>query len=212
MTRAIPLLILTVLTLAAGADPQPPAAGAPTPQQAWAATVDAFTKALVKGDLPALDATLAPRRTLRVFGGRRDLEAWQLFERVMDAALVGQHGYVHPPLVMAADVAADFKNAPAIPERAKARFLVDDESDMRRANHTAVAWLEEQLAATPGTPVGVIVLWAPRRAAPATGPTAVPPPPTHDPVFVLLKGEEVRPGHVQVRTVLFGSPVPEANH
>jgi hypothetical protein len=95
---------------------------------------------------------------------------------------------------MASDLATDFRGSKAIADAVKARFLVEDDADGRRANATAVQWLEMQLGAARGTLVGVVVLWVPREA-------------THEPVFVLLKGEEMAGGQVKIRQVACGVPV-----
>jgi hypothetical protein len=172
---------------------------------AWTKTVETFANALVKGDLATVGASLAPRASVRQFDGVADEEVWRIFERVTSASLVGQHAYAHPPLVLAADLAADFKKSKVVPDGAKARFIIDDDSEMKRANATAVRWLEQALDARHGALVGVIVLWIQR--AGETAESAV-----REPVFVLLKGEETAPGTVKVRTVLYGLPVSADGH
>jgi hypothetical protein len=128
--------------------------------------------------------------------------------RVTHSTIVGQHAYLHPPLVMAADVAADFKNAAAIPEKAKARYLIDEDSEMKRANATAVQWVVEQLEARAGLPVGVIVLWTPRPVSPGVAATdAV----NYDVIFVLCRGEEVSPNEFKINAVVYGNPIPGGN-
>jgi hypothetical protein len=131
--------------------------------QAWPRTVEAFAKSLASGDLDATQAALTPRAVVRRFEAARGAETWRLAERAVKSTIIGQHAYVHPPLVMAADIAADFKNAAALPEKFKAQYIVDDDSEIKRANTTAVNWVVEQLGVAPGTPVGVIVLWTPNR-------------------------------------------------
>ena len=174
-------------------------------KEAWGRTVEAFAGALEKGDLGAVGALLAPRASVRPFDGVADEEVWRVFEFVTNGSLVGRHAYVHPPLVMAADLAADFKTHQTLPDRVKARFVVEDDVEMKRANATAVQWLEVQLDARHGALVGVVVLWV-QRAGSADGPAV------QEPVFVLLKGEELSPGKVKVRTVLYGMPISTDGH
>ena len=201
MLRRLSTLALSLALLAIPSGParaQAKAAAAPTPQQAWAKTVEGFSKAIMKGDLGAAGALLSPRATVRAFNATADEELWRVFERVMGASLVGQHAYVHPPALMATDISTDVRDSKALAESVKARFVLDDGNDMKRANGTAVQWLETQLDARNGSLVGVIVLWVPRMGA---GPDGV-----HDPVFVLLKGEETA-GKVRIRQLLYGVPV-----
>lgn len=156
---------------------------------AWARVVEGFAHALAKGDLNAIEGLVVPRASVRRFDGAGNDEVWTVFERTMNARLIGGHGYVHPPHGMAGDLAGDFKKATTVPDAAKARFLLEDESDVRRANATAVQWLEVQLDAKPGMLVGAIVMWTP----------------ANEPVFVLVKGEESG-GAVRIRSILYGTP------
>lgn len=188
----------------------PAAAPAPSPeQQAWPGRVEAFAAALVRGDVAAAEGALSVRSLVRRFDGSAGVEVTRLIERVAKSTLIGQHGYVHPPLVMAADIAADFKNAAAVPEKAKAKFVMDDDGEMKRANATAVQWVVEQVGARTGTPVGVIIFWTPR--PPVPGVTASDGAVVYDTVFVLCRGDEVAPHEYKIDTVVFGLPVGEQN-
>src|SRR5258708_7955922 len=113
------------------------AAAVSSADQAWPRAVEAFTKTLTDGDLVATEAALTPRGVVRRFEGVQSQELWRRAERAVNSTVMGQHAYIHPPLVMAADIAADFKNAASVPEKVKAKFIVDDESDIKRANATA---------------------------------------------------------------------------
>jgi hypothetical protein len=121
---------------------------------------------------------------------------------------------------MAADVAADFKQATAVPEKVRMLFLIDDEIEMKRANATAVQWVIEQLEARQGQPVAVIVLWAAKPPAPPPPADLNDPLPTdprpapvaaaaYEPVFVLLRGEETDPHKFRINYAVYGNPVPE---
>jgi hypothetical protein len=194
-------------TRAADRTPPPATASRAAPataEQAWPRAMETFRKALLGGDLDAMDRLLAPRSAIRRFEGPQTEGAWELFERVQKSTLVGAHAYLHPPMVMAADLSADFKTAAAVPERAKARFVVDDETDIKRANATAAQWIGETLGARNGTPVGVVVLWTPRPAPPGVTPVSADG--GHDVVFVLCRGEEVKPGEYRITTVVYGRP------
>jgi hypothetical protein len=212
MTRTV--LLLAVVVLAAPAwgqvaqSPLERAAGvgaAPvTVNQAWSRTVEAFAKSLASGDLTVTEAALTPRAVVRRFEMARGAETWRLAERAVQSMIIGQHAYVHPPLVMAADIAADFKNAAAVPEKSKAQYIVDDESEIKRANTTAVNWVVEQLNAAAGTPVGVIVLWTPRPLPP--GVKEAQSTPVYDVMWVLCRGEETAGHKFRINTVVYGSP------
>jgi len=158
---------------------------------AWGKCVEEFARALSKGDLSVADRLVVPRATVRRFDGAGNDEVWTVFERTMNATLVGGHAYVHPPRAMAGDLAADFKKVSGVPDAAKARFLMDDDADLRRANATAVSWLETQIDAKTGMLVGAIVMWTP----------------ANESVFVLVRGEEGPGGAVKIRTILYGVPV-----
>ncbi|HSI32975.1 MAG TPA: hypothetical protein VK986_05240 [Tepidisphaeraceae bacterium] len=202
---------------AGAADAPPPAAGgattvvvtepeatAPAADTAWPRAVQAFAKALADGDRVAIDAALAHKASIRRFGATHGEDSVKVVERLGKSLLIGNHAYQHPPLVMAADVAADFKVATAVPDRAKVKYLIDDEVEIKRGNATAVQWVVEQLAATQGTPVGVIVLWSGRPS-----PAGVTSPPLFETVFVLCRGEEVGPGEYRLTNVVYGNPLPE---
>jgi hypothetical protein len=172
-----------------------------TPEEKWAQTVESFAKALVEGDLTAAGA-LVPKPTVRRFDSSSQQESWRIFDRVDKSTLVGQHAYLHPPLVMAADVAADFKNATTLPEEAKTKFVIDDETEIKRANATAAQWICEQLSAGNNTPVGVIVLWTPRS-------TSTDAAPQYEAVFVLCRGEEKENAQKapKINSIVYGTPV-----
>jgi hypothetical protein len=189
------LLLVAAVTPARGQAKHTALAAAPTPvQQAWAKTVRDFARGVEKGDMGAVGSLLAPHASVRPFDGTADEEVWRMFERMMNGSLVAQHAYAHPPAAMASDISTDFRGSKAIADAVKARFLIEDDADGRRANATAVQWIEAQLGATRGTLVGVVVLWVPRET-------------THEPVFVLLKGEESTHGPVKIRQVIYGVPV-----
>ncbi|HYE19822.1 MAG TPA: hypothetical protein VEA69_15335 [Tepidisphaeraceae bacterium] len=181
-----------------------PESPAPAADAAWPRTVRAFAKALADGDRAAIDAALAHKASIRRFGATHGEDSAKVVERLGKSLLIGNHAYQHPPLVMAADIAADFKVATAVPDRAKVKYLIDDEMEIKRGNATAVQWVVEQLAATQGTPVGVIVLWSGR-----PNPAGVTAPPLFDTVFVLCRGEEVGPGEYRLTNVVYGNPIPE---
>jgi hypothetical protein len=195
---AIGLFLIVSFSASAVAQTTKPAAPA-TPEQKWAKTVESFAKALVEGDLTAA-GTLTSKATIRTFDSTVRLESWRIFDRVDKSTLVGQHAYLHPPLVMAADAAADFKNAAAVPEDAKNKFVIDDETEIKRANATAAQWICEQLSAGNNTPVGVIILWSPKSGS-------TPEAPQYEAVFVLCRGEENTTKAPRITTVVYGTPV-----
>jgi hypothetical protein len=105
-------------------------------------------------------------------------------------------------MVLAADIAADFKNAAAIPDKVKAQFTIDDETEIKRANTTAAQWLVEELNAGDGAPVGVIVLWTPRPTLPGVKSA-----PSFDVMFVLCRGQRIAENKYKMTSIVYGSPV-----
>jgi len=175
----------------------------PVAEQPWPKTMAAFAKALTNGDIEGMGKVLAPRASIHRFDDNHDEESWQLFDRVgVKATLVGHHAYMHPPMVMAADVSADFKTAAAVPDKAKAKFLIDDETEMKRANATAAQWVGEMVSAKHGAPVGVMILWTPKPSA-AGGASSEP---VYDVLFILCKGEQVAGNKYRISTVVYGGP------
>jgi hypothetical protein len=210
-TITFALLVATFAFAASAQTTQPskPLALAPdAPSQAWPRTVELLAKALAKGDSAEAESLMSSRVMVRALDSSATMEIAALLRRVEKSTLVGQHGYTQSPMVMAADIAADFKNAASIDEKSKARFLIDDDNDMKRANSTAAQWAAEQLGATNGTPTGVIVLWTPR---PAPLGTVTSDSPQYDAVFVLCRGEEVAPNEFKITMITFGNPAPQTN-
>ena len=190
--------------------------------KAWTRLVESFANALVEGDQPAVEGLMTNRSYIRRFEGGEFESADEMLGRISRSTLVGQHAYFHPALVMAADIAADFKHATAVPEKVRAGFLIDDQTEMKRANATAVQWVMEQLQVKQGSPVAVIVLWAPKPApqAPAEEPVAADPKPeekakpqpepqSFEPLFVIVRGEEIDTHRFRINYVVYGNPIIE---
>jgi hypothetical protein len=204
--------------------PQDGASRTSKSDKAWARLVESFANALVEGDQPAVEGLMTNKSYIRRFEGGEFESAEEMLGRISRSTLVGQHAYFHPALVMAADVAADFKQATAVPEKVRASFLIDDQTEMKRANATAVQWVMEQLQVKHGSPVAVIVLWAPKLAAPAPAEEPAdakpntkanekaepqPEPQTFEPVFVILRGEEIDTHRFRINYVVYGNPIVE---
>jgi len=211
MTRSvISWAVVVLLATPAWGEDKPAGAGASAGlapaamNQAWPRMVEALAKSLASGDLDATQAVLTPRAVVRRFEAARGAETWRLAERAVKSTIIGQHAYIHPPLVMAADIAADFKNAAALPEKFKAQFIVDDDSEIKRANTTAVNWVVEELGVAAGTPVGVIVLWTPRPLPPGAKESESTP--VFDVMWVLCRGEETAGHKFRINTVVYGNP------
>jgi hypothetical protein len=200
------LTCVLVVLLLMSARPASAQTTRPAPDQAWPQTMASFGKALLGGDIAAMEKVLTPRATIRRFEATHDEESWRLFEHVGKSTLVGQHAYMHPPMVMAADVSADFKNAAAVPDKAKVKFMIDDETEMKRANATAAQWMGEIVEAKHGAPVGVLVLWTPRPTASGAAPVSEAAP-AYDIVFILCRGEQVGTNKFRIASVVYGSPV-----
>ena len=194
--------------------------------KAWTRLVESFANALVEGDQPAVEGLMTNKSYIRRFEGGEFESADEMLGRISRSTLVGQHAYFHPALVMAADIAADFKHATAVPEKVRASFLIDDQTEMKRANATAVQWVMEQLQVKQGWPVAVIVLWTPKPAPqpPAEAPTEAdakpdpkaeekakpqPEPQSFEPVFVIVRGEEIDTHRFRINYVVYGNPIIE---
>lgn len=168
---------------------------------AWPKAVESLARALINGNAATVQGMLSSNAVCRRFDSVNPDEPSRMLERLSKSVLVGQHAYLHPPLVMAADIAADFKNSTVVPDKGKAHFLVDDESQIKRANATAVQWVVEQLDARAATPVGVIVLWVPRPVPPGSSESS-----GSDAQFLLCRGEQIAPGEFRFTTIVYGNP------
>ena len=198
---AVVLLAVSLGATAAGGQTTQPA-GAP-----WPKLVKALAQALISADRSALDTLVDDRVLICRFDGTIAEPSIRLKERAAKATLVGAHGYMHPPLVMAADIAADFKNCPSIPDEVKRHMIPEDDAEMQRANATAVQWVTEMLQITTNQPVGVIVLWcAPSASGAATGTSDQP-----QTVFLLIKGQETAPDQFRLRQIVYGHPQQNRN-
>jgi len=174
----------------------------PAAERAWPLAVEKLAKSLVAGELDDTQAMLAPHASVRRFDGVQSEELWRMAERAVKSTIIGQHAYNGAPLVMAADIAADFKNAAAIPDQVKAQFTIDDETEIKRANTIAGQWLMEELNADDGAPVGVIVLWTPRPTVPGVKSA-----PSFDVIFVLCRGQRIAENKYKMTSIVYGSPV-----
>jgi hypothetical protein len=197
------VMALATPVLGQTTQPASPVAARPAAEGAWAVAVETLARSLVAGELDDTQALLTSRATVRRFDGAQTEQLWRMAERAVKSTVIGQHAYSYPPLVMAADVSADFKNAAAIPETTKAQFAIDDETEIKRANTTAAQWLAEELNATDRSPVGVIVLWTPRPLPPGVKTSAAP---AYDVMFVLCRGQKVGQTY-KINAIVFGSPV-----
>jgi hypothetical protein len=197
--------VVAIATPVLGQTTQPvsPVAARPAAEDAWAVAVQKLAKSLVAGELDDTQALLTPRASVRRFDGSQTEETWRMAERAVKSTVIGQHAYSYPPLVMAADISADFKNAAAVPEKVKALYAIDDETEIKRANTTAAQWLAEELSATDRSPVGVIVLWTPRPLPPGVKTSAAP---AFDVMFVLCRGQKVGQQY-KINAIVYGSPV-----
>ncbi|HLL90861.1 MAG TPA: hypothetical protein VK324_16285, partial [Tepidisphaeraceae bacterium] len=118
-----------------------------------------------------------------------------LAARTTGAQVLGAHAYSFPPMVMAADVAADVKGAAGLSDAVRKSFVPADDDEMKRANATAVQWVAQALAPGKGTPVALIVLWD---DAARDG--------TATPLFVLVRGVEHPDGTYKINRVVYGHP------
>ncbi|MGH7213792.1 MAG: hypothetical protein ACREIT_03395 [Tepidisphaeraceae bacterium] len=169
----------------------------PQARAPWPDAVQRFAQHLMAGDPTAVRAMLSDRPSLQTFQRENQGDLSRLIERLIGAQLLGAHGYLHPPMVMAADIAADFKNGSDVPEAVKNRMVPDGDTEIKRANATAVQWLTQVLIAAEGEFIGAIIVWAPTAGA------------NGEPMFVLVKGIEIAPGEFRMSRVIYGRPVRE---
>ncbi|HEY8668265.1 MAG TPA: hypothetical protein VIL86_16570 [Tepidisphaeraceae bacterium] len=211
------VLILAVSARRTAAQTTQPAGGAEGTNNVsqWPVAVKALAEALVRGDKLGLNDLLADQKggaVIAEFSGE-SATVEVLLNRTAKATVLGAHGYLQPPLAMAADLAADFKNTAGVPEEFKRRMIPGDDAEMNRANATAVQWLAKVLDPAANQAVAVIVLWPPLSSPSPANPAA----PTltgkelgggqgGQAIFVLVKGEEVAPNRFRVRQVVFGYP------
>lgn len=136
----------------------------PVAEDPWPQAVEQFAAAMLEGQSDAYRSMLADNASVGAFGGTAGSEeAARLLARASVCGPIGVHAYVHPPLVMAADLMADCKNT-ELPESIRQRMIPQDDAAMQRANATAAQWMSESLQAAAGDRVGVIVLFEPADA------------------------------------------------
>lgn len=130
----------------------------------WPATLEQLAAVMMEGRADAVNAMLSDKATVRSFGGSPGSE--EVDRMVVHASLsapIGIHAYVHPPLVMAADLMADCKNAD-LPDSVRQRMVPQDDASMQRANATAAQWISDSIDAATGDRVGVLVFFEPTDA------------------------------------------------
>jgi hypothetical protein len=179
----------------------------PAPPAPWPGAVDKLAQALTTGDPATIKAMLDTSCQVKRFTGEDKEDASQMLRRVAGGQVLGAHGYVYPPMVMAADIAADFKTAAAVPDNLKKQMIPDADEAMKRANATAAQWVGASLDAQTGDRVGAIVLWCPRSQVPGMVPGVSS---TAEPVFVLVKAQEASKDKFRIRQIVYGTPVASA--
>jgi hypothetical protein len=171
---------------------QPAAANA-----AWPAAVDRFTKALTLGDPTSARALTTTGATIARSGSSEQIDLATLVQRSSGGTVLATHLYSFPPIAMAADLAADFKSAPMIPEATKTLMVPADDAAMQRANATAIQWVAQVLGAVQGTPFAVALIM-PSPASPLEK--------TPLPILVLMRGTASENGVFAVDRIVFGTP------
>jgi hypothetical protein len=159
---------------------------------AWTEAVERFTRAVESGDADGVAATVAGGAAVTPFRGGRNVPAPRLVEQVAGQVLLGFHAYHHPPVALAADVAADVAAAPIVPEDQKRHFFPLDDMDVARSNDIAAHWVNQVLSPERHQAVGVIVWWDVVTAKPA---------------FMLIKGEPIGAKQYDIVQVVFGNPL-----
>jgi hypothetical protein len=202
------LLASTALSYAQTTATQPAQMGAGTllsssptvtqPISEWSVTVERFANAMSNNDATA--ARTEATESLPVMrGANNEASSFPaLVERAAGGSVLASHAYFYPPLVMAADLAADFKTSTTVPDDVKTLMIPDDDDAMKRANATAAQWFAQNLGATKDTPVAVAVLLPPVNDSAAKAPT---------PVLVLMRGKQDASGKFKIDRVVFGTPL-----
>jgi hypothetical protein len=184
----------------AAATTQPHRIAAPGTPAGWVDAVARFADVACGKDLRALVAMLSNGPILRTFAS----DDLQLPERLLGTTtgsqVLAMHVYPRVPATLATDLAADFRNAPELPENVRARMIPTDGTAAKRANETAAAWLVQMLQPSKDQPVAVMVLWRHEKTDTYAAGTA-------RPVFVLMKGSETATGQYVFRQVTFGDPL-----
>lgn len=169
---------------------------------AWSLMVRRVAAAIAEGDAASLAGALAGDVVIRAIDGMesRPADALRLLARAARSKIVCSLAYEGLPERLATDLAEAMREA-GLPAESGEQFVLADEAQARRANAVGARWLAETLGATPGAPVGVVVLTPDDRAAQET-PNA-----SGRLLFVLLRGE-ARTGARTVSVIAFGDPLP----
>jgi hypothetical protein len=169
----------------------------PTPIS-WPTTVQRFSQALTNGDTATARAATAAETTVVRSGSAEQIDLATLVHRSTGGAVLASRLYTFPPIAMAADLAADFKMAPAIPDAMTTLMVPTDDAAMQRANATAIQWVAQVLGAVQGTPFAVAVILP----APASTTDKAP-----LPILILMRGAAGEAGGFAVDRIVFGTPL-----
>lgn len=185
-------------------------------QDSWPQVVEQLAAALIEGHRDDFRAMLAPDASVRSFQDSAAGDVDRLLARASLSAMVGAHAYVHPPLVMAADLMADCKNSELLPDSIRERMVPQDDVAMQRANATAAQWISQTLDATAGDRVAIFVFFEPNDALPpATSHNIASSSLTGDLLFVLVHARRTSDtpaspnsaGAALVDRVVYGNPL-----
>jgi precorrin isomerase len=165
----------------------------------WTQTVEQFAQALAQSDPAALVALLADNASVQAFDAKT-ADAVRLLSRTQGAAIISARAYVHAPSRMATDIVESFAQAQQVPDEVKRYMTPRNETQMAKANDAAAKWLTATLAANPGDPVGVVVLWSAPTAALGVVESVRP-----EIIFVLVKGG-MAGGSPRIEAIAFGNP------
>jgi inactivated superfamily I helicase len=193
--RAVTLCILATLVLSN----RLPAQATRPSADPWTQTVQQFAQALAQSDPAALVPLLVDNASVQAFDAKT-ADAARLLSRTHGAAIISAHAYVHAPSRMATDIVESFAQAQQVPDELKRYMTPQNEAQMAKANTAAAKWLTQTLAAKPGDPVGVVVLWSAPTAALGLVESARP-----EIIFVLLKGG-MAGGGPRIEAIAFGNP------
>ncbi|MGD0389455.1 MAG: hypothetical protein ABSC42_10925 [Tepidisphaeraceae bacterium] len=158
----------------------------------WERQVSSLAAAAAAHDGQTLQSLVAPDCRFRRFNAAADTDVSDFVDFATSGSVLGDHAYLYPPPMLAADIAHDVDSSPAVSEFDKKTLALDDQPGQT----VAMQWLTQTLGAQDGTLVGIIVLWDTR--SDADGP--------HRPLFVLVVAKQAADGF-KLSQIVYGDPL-----
>ena len=178
-------------------DPSASTSVVETDRPDWATVVDQLSQALVEDDARGVLSLITSAASLQPFDRSSASGLQTLLACTSGKTLVSARAYDTPGATVASDIAADLRNATDLDVEVRKLLVPESDSQIRRANETALKWLHSELEASAQDPIGVIVLYEKDRAARQSRSFK----------FVLIKGERDAQQTFLVSRVVFGDPL-----